>query len=149
MPKSEVARLLYDPANKDNILSEAQAGTEYQAYYKVRLERPKPEYHKDGTPKKGFDYLITDTGQKLDFMYTMYGEKPEKIEKYNRFFAHTDEAWKSKIKGIQKHLTKADIVPMDLRYIIDAQNHVKLISYVLSLPKEQQQKIVFIIGDVL
>lgn len=145
--QSEVERLLFDPANGDEILSEAMAGAEYQAYYKVRLERPTPERDENGRPKKGFDYWVTDTGQKLDFLFTMYGEKPIRIEKYNQFFAHTDDAWKGKIATIQHHFDKADIVPMDLRYITDVKNRVKLISYVLSLPKEQQKKVVFIWGD--
>lgn len=44
-------------------------------------------------------------------------------------------------------LQKADIVPMDLRYITDIKNRVKLITYVLSLPKKQRQKILLITGD--
>lgn len=144
---SEVERLLYDPANGDEILSEAMAGAEYQAYFNVHLERPTPEYDKNGRPKAGFDYWVTDTGEKLDFLFTMYGDEPIRIEKYNQFFAHTDKAWQGKIATIQHHFDKADIVPMDLRYIVDVKNRVKLISYVLSLPKEQQKQVVFIWGD--
>lgn len=145
--QSEVKRLLFAPANGDDILSEAMTGAEYQSYFNVYLERPIPEYNEDGSPKAGFDYWITNTGQKLDFLYTMYGEKSFRIQKYNQFFAHTEDSWRKKIQTIHEHLDKANIVPMDLRYIVDIKNRVKLIAYVLSLTKEQRKQIVFIIGE--
>lgn len=142
----EVQRLLYDPANQENILSEAMTGAEYQEYFGVRLERPKPKFDENGKKEVGFDYWITDTGERLDFLFTMYGEKAFKIEQYNINFAKGNN-WERKIKTIQEHFAKADIVPMDLRYISSQQNRIMLVNYVLSLPKEQQKKVVLIYGD--
>lgn len=145
--QSEVERLLYDPANKDELISEAMTGAEYQEYFGVRLERPEPEFNENGTPKAGFDYWITDTGEKLDFLFTMYGEKEKKIFFFNKYFSHDETAWKDKVTTIQEHFEKADVVPMDLRYIELLENRIKLIHYVLSLPKAQQKKVVLIWGD--
>lgn len=144
--QSEVERLLHDPANGDELIGEAMTGAEYQEYFGVRLERPKPEFNENGTPKAGFDYWITDTGERLDFLFALYGEKPFKVGKYNEYFA-VDDNWLDKIKTIQDHFAKADVVPMDLRYITLLENRIKLINYVLSLPKEQQEKVVLIWGD--
>ena len=144
--QSEVVRLLYDPANGDELIGEAMTGAEYQEYFGVRLERPEPKFNENGTPRAGFDYWITNTGEKLDFLFTMYGEKPFKVGKYNEFFAQGDN-WQGTMETIQDDFSKADIVPMDLRYITLLENRIKLINYVLSLPKEQQKKVVFIYGD--
>lgn len=100
----------------------------------------------DGKPQAGFDYWVTDTGQTLDFMYTMYGYNQFKIDKFNEFFAHTDEIWEGKKGQIIHHLEKADIVPLDLRYLT-TENIVKLIAFVVSLSQEQQAKIILITGN--
>ena len=144
--QSEVERLLIDKLDNKPKLHEAQAGAEYQVHYGVRLERPEPVFD-NGNPQAGFDYFVTDTGQTLDFMYTMYGYPDKKVENLNKFFAHTDNAWDRKKGDIQGHLTKADIVPLDLRYL-NIENRVKIISYVLSLTKEQQAQIILIIGKL-
>ncbi|WP_244913394.1 hypothetical protein [Neisseria mucosa] len=44
------------------------------------------------------------------------------------------------MKKIQEHFDKADIVPLDLRHLNAANRH-KLLQYVLSLPKEQRDKV--------
>ncbi|WP_267894575.1 hypothetical protein [Neisseria cinerea] len=44
-----------------------------------------------------------------------------------------------------KHLDKADIVPMDLRYLSE-ENKDKLKAYALSLPQRQRDKVVFVTG---
>ena len=54
--QSEVVRLLYDPANGDELIGEAMTGAEYQEYFGVRLERPEPKFNENGTPRAGFDY---------------------------------------------------------------------------------------------
>lgn len=142
--QSEVERLLIDKLDNKPKLNEARAGAEYQTYYGVRLERPEPTFV-NGNPQAGFDYFVTDTGQMLDFMYTMHGYSQFKIGKFNEFFAHTDEVWEGKKEQIVHHLGKADIIPLDLRYLT-TENIVKLMAFVLSLPKEQQVKIILITG---
>lgn len=142
----EVERLLVDLLDNKPKLSEAMAGAEYQAYFGVKLTRPKPEHNADGTPKAGFDYWVDDT-QKLDFMFTMHGYPQRKIDNLNKFFAHNDEAWNAKKDDIIKHLNKADIVPLDLRYLTD-ENRSKIIDFVLSLSQEQRQKIILIQGKL-
>lgn len=143
--KDEVARLLIDKLDNKPKLHEAVAGEQYQQYYKVKLERPEPVFI-DGDAKAGFDYLVTDTGQTLDFMFTMYGYAQVKIDNLNKFFAHNDDAWNTKRKQILDHLEKSDIVPIDLRSL-SVQNAVKLIAFVVSLSKEQQSQIIFITGQ--
>lgn len=142
----EVKRLLVDLLDNKPKLSEAMAGAEYQAYFGVKLTRPKPEYDEQGKPKAGFDYWVDGT-TKLDFMYTMHGVNAFKLEKFNQYFAHTDDAWGNQKAEIMRHLDKADIIPLDLRYLTD-ENRVKLIDFVLSLSKEQQKQIVLIEGKI-
>lgn len=142
--QTEIERLLIDKLDNKPKLNEAHAGAEYQTYYGIRLERPEPTFV-NGNPQAGFDYWVTDTGQTLDFMYTMYGYNQFKIDKFNEFFAHTDEVWENKKEQIVHHLGKADIIPLDLRYLT-TENIVKLMAFVLSLPKEQQVKIILITG---
>lgn len=143
--QSEVERLLVDKLDNKPKLHEAQAGAEYQVHYGVRLERPEPVFI-DGNPQAGFDYLVTDDGKKLDFMFTMFGYADKKVENLNKFFAHTNKSWGEKKQQITDHLEKADIVPIDLRYF-NTENRVKLVSFVLSLSKKQQQKIILITGQ--
>ena len=66
----------------------------------------------------------------------------------NTFFASDDnlELWAKKIINMQKHFDKADIVPMDLRHL-NSKNRAKLLAYVLSLPKTQQEKVLFIVRE--
>ncbi|MDO4441124.1 MAG: hypothetical protein Q4B81_02965 [Moraxella sp.] len=142
----EVKCLLMDLLDNKPKLSEAMAVTEYQAYFGVKLTRPKPEYDEQGKPKAGFDYWV-DGNKKLDFMYTMHGVNAFKLEKFNQYFAHTDDAWGNQKAEIMRHLDKADIIPLDLRYLTD-ENRVKLIDFVLSLTKEQQKQIVLIEGKI-
>lgn len=142
----EVRRLLVDLLDNKPKSNEAMAVAEYQAYFGVTLTRPKPEYDKQGKPKAGFDYWVDDK-QKLDFMFTMHGVNAFKLEKFNQYFAHTDDAWSNQKAEIMRHLDKADIVPLDLRYLTD-ENRVKLIDFVLSLTKEQQKQIVLIEGKI-
>lgn len=52
------------------------------------------------------------------------------------YFAYTDDAWGNQKAEIMRHLDKADIIPLDLRYLTD-ENRVKLIDFVLSLIKVQ------------
>lgn len=143
--QAEVARLLIDKLDNKPKPNEAMAAEQYQQYHKVRLERPEPVFI-NGEPQAGFDYWVTDTGQTLDFMFTMYGYAQVKIDNLNKFFAHNDNAWNTKRKQILDHLEKSDIVPIDLRYL-NAENTVKLIAFVLSLSKEQQSQIIFITGQ--
>lgn len=44
---------------------------------------------------------------------------------------------------IIKHLNKAELIPLDFRYLTD-ENLSKIIEFVLSLSQEQQEKIVLI-----
>lgn len=54
--------------------------------------------------------------------------------------------WDEVTESIDEHCQKADILPMDMRNL-SYRVSTKIIAYVLSLPKEYQQKIVFITGQ--
>ncbi|MDO4434676.1 MAG: phage minor head protein [Alysiella sp.] len=144
--QSEIGRLLHDKDTGQDKLWEAMPAAQWQVYFGVRLER----YDLD--VKNPPDFLILEDGvareqlKTLDFMFTMDGYPQKKIDALNQFFARPNtNDWLNKIDNIQQHLQKADIVPMDLRYLT-VQNRIKLLVYVLSLPKEQQNQIFFIIG---
>ena len=143
--ESEVARLSFDPDKKKNVRHEAVAAAQWQAFYGVRLER----YDLGGDKRP--DFLIVERGvpreslKTLDFMFTMSDMPEERVEAFNRYFSDTPRNWRKQRETIQKHLDKADIVPMDLRYLSE-ENKDKLKAYVLSLPQRQRDKVVFVTG---
>lgn len=105
---------------------------------------------KTGTPKSA-DFAVINADkspiewQTIDFLFTI-SEKQASDMAYQIFESkkkrHAD-AWGNVINTIDEHLLKADIVPMDLR-TLDVRIATKIISHVLSLPKEKQKQIVFI-----
>ncbi|MCS4534248.1 phage minor head protein [Neisseria montereyensis] len=140
--KSEIARLLEDGAQKKQNLHEAEAAALWQQAYGVKLERydlpnkNPPDFMvvTDGTP---------ETWPTLDFMFTADLSNEYKI---NGFNIHVSKMWDDVAGNIQRHLKKADIVPLDLRPL-NALNRAKVITYVVSLPEEQRNKITLILGD--
>ena len=69
----------------------------------------------------------------------------DRVEAFNRYFSDTPRNWCKQRETIQKYLDKADIVPMDLRYLSE-ENKDKLKAYALSLPQRQRDKVVFVTG---
>lgn len=136
----EVRRLTKEQSANNTKDHEARAAAAWQAETGDRLEVFDLPVEKG---KGQADYLIVsddlprEQWVKLDFMFT---ENPEHAELMNRYFAHTAGAWNTKVDKIQEHFDKADIVPLDLRHL-NAVNRHKLLQYVLSLPKEQRDKI--------
>lgn len=136
----EVRRLTKEQSANNTKDHEARAAAAWQAETGDRLEVFDLPVEKG---KGQADYLIVsddlprEQWVKLDFMFT---ENPEHAELMNRYFAHTAGAWNTKVDKIQEHFDKADIVPLDLRHLNAANRH-KLLQYVLSLPKEQRDKV--------
>lgn len=95
------------------------------------------------------DFMVVyqdGTSQSIDFMFTMDSKDKKSIDKFNEYFQTPKKQWYFKIQNIQKHLSKADIVPLDLRHL-NQLNRVKLLEYVLSLPKEQRDRIILIVEE--
>ncbi|QRQ81834.1 Mu transposase C-terminal domain-containing protein [Paralysiella testudinis] len=146
--RNEVARLM--SAHGDNLLREheAIAAAQWEQAFGVRLQPYDGVGNKYGKP----DYYITDNKlpkkqwQTLDFMFTADIDDTKSIHNLNRFFAHTTDGWKDKQRRIQLHLLKSDIVPLDLRHL-NTENRARLLSYVLSLTKEQQNQIKLIVSE--
>ncbi len=140
VPQKEVRRLTKEQSANNTKDHEARAAAAWQAETGDRLEVFDLPVEKG---KGQADYLIVsddlprEQWVKLDFMFT---ENPEHAELMNRYFAHTAGAWNTKVDKIQEHFDKADIVPLDLRHLNAANRH-KLLQYVLSLPKEQRDKV--------
>lgn len=138
--EKEVRRLTKEQSANNTKDHEARAAAAWQAETGDRLEVFDLPVEKG---KGQADYLIAsddlprEEWVKLDFMFT---ENPERAELMNRYFAHTVGAWNTKVNKIQEHFDKADIVPLDLRHLNAANRH-KLLQYVLSLPKEQRDKV--------
>ena len=138
--EKEVRRLTKEQSANNTKDHEARAAAAWQAETGDRLEVFDLAVEKG---KGQADYLIVsddlprEEWAKLDFMFT---ENPERAELMNRYFAHTAGAWNTKVDKIQEHFDKADIVPLDLRHLNAANRH-KLLQYVLSLPKEQRDKV--------
>ena len=138
--KKEVRRLTKEQSANNTKDHEARAAAAWQAETGDRLE----VFDLPAEKGKGqADYLIVsddlprEKWVTLDFMFT---ENPERAELMNRYFAHTAGAWNTKVDKILEHFDKADIVPLDLRHLNAANRH-KLLQYVLSLPKEQRDKV--------
>lgn len=138
--EKEVRRLTKEQSANNTKNHEARAAAAWQAETGDRLEVFDLPVEKG---KGQADYLIVsddlprEEWVKLDFMFT---ENPERAELMNRYFAPTAGAWNTKVDKIQEHFDKADIVPLDLRHLNAANRH-KLLQYVLSLPKEQRDKV--------
>ena len=138
--EKEVRRLTKEQSANNTKDHEARAAAAWQAETGDRLEVFDLAVEKG---KGQADYLIVsddlprEEWAKLDFMFT---ENPERAELMNRYFAHTAGAWNTKVDKIQEHFDKADIVPLDLRHLNAANRH-KLLQYVLSLQKEQRDKV--------
>ncbi|MDO4897063.1 MAG: phage minor head protein [Moraxella sp.] len=133
-------------------LSEGVAGDEWQQYHNVILERYDPNKHKVKVAGQSADFatitdgISPDEWLTIDFMMTVDNEKA-KIG-MNTMLKHPKKgkkAWDNLKLNIQKHLEKSDIVPIDLRNL-DDENRLKLLIYMVSLPKEQQKQIVLIEG---
>ena len=136
----EVRRLTKEQSANNTKDHEARTAAAWQAETGDRLEVFDLAIEKG---KGQADYLIVsddlprEEWVTLDFMFT---ENPDRAELMNRYFAHTAGAWNAKVDKIQEHFDKADIVPLDLRHLNAANRH-KLLQYVLSLPKEQRDKV--------
>lgn len=147
VPEVEVTRLM---SGGDNNIRrhEAVTAAQWQRAFGVYLQA----YSGDGNPHGKPDYQIVDAAkpksewQTLDFMFTEDRANQYRIDNLNRFFAHTEEAWQGKISGIEQHLRKSDIVPLDFRHL-NAVNRARLLAYVLSLPEEQQKRIKLIVSE--
>lgn len=116
-PPQAVKRLLKDPADDVDKLSEAQAAAAWQSVHKQRLERY--DLRSDNPP----DFLIVEKGvdrdklTTIDFMFTIEADNKRGIAGMNRQISQTPELWRDCKENIQKHLRKSDIVPLDLRHL--------------------------------
>lgn len=151
--QSEVNRLKMELDGKKVSFSEGVTAEEWQQYYNVNLERYNPEIHKILVDGKPADFAVVNANKPskewitIDFMMTV---EPTAIQGINQYLMDTRpkkqrEAWRNLHKQVLDHLGKADIVPLDLRNLY-IENIIRLMSFVLSLSKEQQKKMVFIIG---
>ena len=140
--KAEVQRLLLDKAQNKHNLHEAEAAALWQQTYGVKLER----YNLPNNNPPDFMVASEDeqkTWLTLDFMFTADLDNEFKLRAFN---SHLKREWEDVTDNIQRHLQKADIVPLDLRPL-DAINRAKVIAYVVSLSEEKRNKITLILGD--
>lgn len=151
--RKEINRLLIDPLDKKEKLAEAVAGAQLQKQLGVRLVRlDAPRFDGNGALLPSPDFWIEEKGvpkeqwKTVDFMYTMNPDNQYAVDGFNQHYGQTQKRWQKETATIQEHLQKADIVPLDLRYM-NAQNRAKLLIYVLSLPKEQRDKILFLVKE--
>lgn len=142
-PKSEIERLLIDGATQKAERSEAIAGAQRQAWNQQRLERAPEGKNQPDFYEQEIDAQL-NRQRTVDFMYTAEDFSDFKVMKMNENIAKTPERWEDEKDNIQKHLRKADIVPLDLRRLT-ALNRSLIINYVLSLPEEQRSRIELIV----
>ncbi|STY93207.1 hypothetical protein [Moraxella bovis] len=152
---SEVKRLQIEPAKlgekpKQPRPAEAELADLLQQYFGIYLVRYDDRYHKQsptGNPPdfaKKDDELPVKEWQTLDIMYAI-GDDVD-IKAYLHSITKSDKAWDRQKENIINHIEKSDIVPLDLRKF-DKQRLEKIIGFVLSLDKKQQNKILIIKGD--
>ena len=135
-------RLLLDKAQKKHNLHEAEAAALWQQAYGVKLERY--DLPNNNPP----DFMVVSEGARdvwptLDFMFTADLANEYKLRGFN---ANVANKWDAVEHNIQKHLNKADMLPLDLRPL-NALNRAIVIAYVVSLSEEQRNKITLILGD--
>ena len=150
---SEVARL---EKELNGTLSpfEGEVADQWQQKNNVILERFDAAIHHILVKGKSADYVMVEVGKSpqelttLDFLFAMHKTAAERMD-YQLFESvrkKDKDAWDKVTQTIDDHCQKADIVPMDMRHLTYRVS-TKIIGYVLSLPKEYQQKIVFITGQ--
>lgn len=150
---SEVARI---EKELDGNLSpfEAEVADQWQQKNDVTLERFDPAIHNVLVKDKSADYVVVEDGKlpkeltTIDFLFTMPKTAAD-IMDYRIFDSAKKKDigfWDKVTESIDEHCQKADILPMDMRNL-SYRVSTKIIAYVLSLPKEYQQKIVFITGQ--
>ncbi|WP_315309964.1 hemagglutinin repeat-containing protein [Pantoea vagans] len=89
------------------------------------------------------DFVITsgpNKGKTVDAMYTTDKLSQKEIDGLNKFYVKNMDSGNGKIV-IQEHLKKADFVPVDFR-VLTPENQKIFMSYVSTLPKAQQEKII-------
>ena len=89
------------------------------------------------------DFVITsgpNKGKTVDAMYTTDRLSQKEIDGLNRFYEKNMSVGSGR-DVIQDHLQKADFVPVDFR-ILTPENQNIFMSYVSTLPKAQQEKII-------
>lgn len=142
----EVARLIKEGARKD----EAILVDKWQQYFGVKLVGYVKGEHKVLKMNYPADFAVfdkqipADEWVTIDMMYTL--EQKADRKQFLRSFNKSEKAWSESKMNIIKHPEKADIIPMDLTYF-DELTFNKIREFVLSLPREQQEKIFFIIGE--
>lgn len=140
VPQKEVARLTQQNAANNTSFHEAEAAAAWQKATGNRLEVFDLDLGK-GVKQPDFLIEVEDTPreqwQTLDFMYTWDADDLFKIGKLNDSIIRGMER---QIAQIESHLQKADIVPLDFRRLNAVSRH-KILEYVLSLPKEQRDRI--------
>ena len=140
VPQKEVARLTQQNAANNTAVHEAEAAAAWQKATGDRLEVFDLDLGK-GVKQPDFLIEVEDTPreqwQTLDFMYTWDADDLFKIGKLNDSIIRGMER---QIAQIESHLQKADIVPLDFRRLNAVSRH-KILEYVLSLPKEQRDRI--------
>lgn len=140
VPQKEVARLTQQNAANNTAVHEAKAAAAWQKATGDRLEVFDLDLGK-GVKQPDFLIEVEDTPreqwQTLDFMYTWDADDLFKIGKLNDSIIRGMER---QIAQIESHLQKADIVPLDFRRLNAVSRH-KILEYVLSLPKEQRDRI--------
>ena len=104
---------------------------------------------------KNPDFVIQSgklKGKTVDVMFSVENDA-YRITHFNQNFLRTTKkkgkvssVWEEKKDNIQKHLQKADIVPLDMRYL-NTENQQKILSYVLSLPENQRRQFIVIVKE--
>jgi hypothetical protein len=128
-------------------LSEGALADRWEQYHSVKLERYSDGKHKVLVINDPADFATIDENldptewQTIDFMFTLE-PTANKVE-FNRTFTKSDKAWGKLKDRIYQHLAKADIVPMYVKHM-SIESRIKLLGFVLSLPKELQQKVVLV-----
>ncbi|HFC8552181.1 TPA: hypothetical protein ACFRHD_002217, partial [Neisseria lactamica] len=94
---------------------------------------------------KSADFIIingANKGKTVDMMYTTKNLTDQQINKMNQFYKKNMESGVEKT-NILKHLEKADIVPMDIRFFT-FENRLILLNHIKTLPKNLQRKIIIV-----
>jgi filamentous hemagglutinin len=148
-PRDAQARLNTVDASGNGKLSPAEAAAAAQTESifgpMKRYEAPSSGGADAGGSTPSPDFIVTggsNAGKTVDFMYTTSKLSAKEVEGLNKFYAKNMEAGEGQVQ-IQKHLEKADIVPVDFRVLTPVNQRI-FMNYVKTLPALQQAKIVIL-----
>lgn len=144
-----VQALAFDPATETERKHEALVAVAVFRYFKKDGDTLRRTPKEEGKPNVNnspmTDFEIVDKNgkvrQTIDLAFTI---EPARYQKFNEHFQNTEERLMKQQKVVLNHLKKANIVPIDLRFM-NTLNRATILQYLQTLTQQQQKQLIIIL----